>query len=287
MKKGWTILIAVLVLLIAGGLFIVTYYPKYAQNLLIPDIEQIEALDIRVGEDSLYTTLTLRMQNKGVFKMNLDSILYKINFDTMRVLSKVQDLNIVLKPGDADTFKLPVAIPFKKLVGRIKQLQARDSADIKTEVEIMYNTKFGNAVIPHEKTSRIAMPRPPDFELEKVHYEGRDKKVLNLVATVKFVNKGNLNLMVTDLAYRIVVRDHLEAKGLLDKTVNIIPHTTKVEELPVKVKLDHPLKTLFAVLTDKDLLPYSLVIEGIVSSGKVMHNTKVTVTKKGMLELKK
>jgi LEA14-like dessication related protein len=287
MKRGLTILIAVIVLLVAGGLFVATYYPKYAQNLLIPDIEQLESLDIRVGDDTLFTTLTLRMQNKGVFKMNLDSILYKITFDTLRVLSKLQDLHIVLSPGEADTFKLPVGIPYKRVIKRIHQLQDRDSADIKTEVRLMYNTRFGKAIVPHEKTNRIAMPRPPEFEVENVHYEGRDKKVLNLVATVRFINKGNINLMVSDLSYRIRIREHLEAKGKLNKTVNIIPHSTKVEKLPVQVELDHPLKTLFAVITDKDLLPYSLVIEASVSGGEVLHNTKVTVRKKGVLELKK
>ena len=105
-------ILGILVLLAAGGLFFITYYPERAQNILIPDIEEVETADIRLAGDSLFATVGIRMKNKGIFRINIDSIDYDIRFDTIRVLNRAQDVAIALSPGKEDTFKLPVAVPF-------------------------------------------------------------------------------------------------------------------------------------------------------------------------------
>lgn len=136
MKKFWRIFIAILVLLIGGIFFILTYYPRLAQNVLIPEIEHVRSARLELRGDSIFAGLHIRMHNKGPFKLNLDSIIYRIDFDTMRVLSKAQDIEIVLKPGEADTFKLPLALPVTRIKDRILELQHRDSVDIKTDVRL-------------------------------------------------------------------------------------------------------------------------------------------------------
>lgn len=287
LKPALKVVIVVFVLLIAGGLFIVTYYPKFAQNILIPEIEEVKSVNIRLKGDSLFADLALRMHNKGLFKINIDSIDYKISFDTLHVLTKAQDLDIVLKPGDADTFHLPVALHVKRFATRIKELQERDSADIKSDVRMVYNTIFGHASVTHNKTKRIGMLRPPVIEVGKIEYLGRDKKVLRLLVNLTVTNRSPRLVQIKNLSYRIKVSDLFVAEGRVNKTINAVPHVPVHQALPVEVELKRPLKTAYLMLTDQDLLPYDLDVSLLFSASESVDETYITVTKSGKMELKK
>ena len=287
MRPLYKVLITIAVLIIAGGLFIITYYPKLAQNILIPDIKQMESAQLRLKGDTIFARISLLMANHGIFKMNLDSISYKVEFDTMRVLSKTQDLSIVLRPGESDTFMLPVAIPFRRIAARIGDLQDRDSVDIHNDIRLVYRTVFGRAVLPHKKTSRIVTPIPPQFSVERVEFVSRKGKTLQLLAHLKFVNKGRLMLQIKDLKYSITVMDLFVAEGKVDRIIEVIPRNTIIEKVPVTVDLKRPLKTAYLVASNQDLVPYSLQISLVVTAGEVMNETKVSLENRGKFELRK
>jgi LEA14-like dessication related protein len=285
--KALKVIFGIVVLAGAAALFFMTYYPERAQNVLIPDIEQVETAEISLEGDSLFATLGIRMKNEGLFRINIDSIDYDIHFDTIRVLNHAQDVAIALSPGDEDTFRLPVAVPLKKLLGRIRELQHRDSAYVKSDVRVIYNTVFGHNVLRHKKTNGMVMPVPPEMKIEKVAYQRIENKKVHLLVSLAFINRGNLTMQLENLRFSVRLADLAAVQGKLDKLVHILPGETTRESVPVAIDVLKPLKALFLAAADQDKVRYSAEAEAVVSSGKVLHNTRVFVTSEGEVELNK
>lgn len=285
MKKVWTIVIASVVMLGAAGLFFITYYPEKAQNILIPEIKELPSLKIRVNDDSLHADLSLEMRNSGPFRMNIDSLIYEVHFDTVRALDRAHDVSIVLRPGESDTFSFPVSLPHIKIFHRIRQLQHRDSADIKVDARVVYSTIWGRSSLRHKKTSRIAMPRPPELDVEKIEYAGRSGKLVRLVVHLAFNNRSAIMLRLSGIRYRILLGDLAGAEGRLNDTIGILPHSVSRYSLPVEVTITRPAKTLFLVAADRDRVAYFAEVNARITANEVISETEIMVTKKGEAEL--
>jgi LEA14-like dessication related protein len=288
MKRFLKVFLIIIVILIAGALAYFYFYPKKAQNILIPDIDQVENINIRFKGDTAILDLALRMENKGFMKMNIDSLEYHVMFDTLNVLSKIQDLDIVLRPGDADTVHFPVKVPFTRLLARIKKIQERDSADITTEARVVFKSIFGHVSLPHKKRHRIGMPRPPKFELEELEYIRREKRDLFFDAHLKMHNYGNIDLVIYDIKYDVKVKDLFIASGTYPEKITVKPRSTITKTIPVKVEMKKFLKTAFLVFTDNDKVSYHAVITAVVDAeGLGDEPATVHVVKDGITELKK
>lgn len=288
MKKFFKIILISIIVLVAAALALFYFYPKYAQNIVIPDIDQVEKINIQMKGDTAFSEVRLLLENKGLFKINIDSLDYAVNFDTMRVLSKQQDLDVVLQPGASDTFNLPVALPFKRIGERIRQLQERDSADIVTEIRIVYSTLFGRAVLPHKKTSRIGMPRPPKVTLEKVEFDRIEGKFILMNAQLRMHNRGKIDLVVRDLKYKVSVEDLFTAEGKEPDAITIKPGAVVNKTIPIKVRIKKGFKTARLILTDQDVVNYNLDISASLEAERLGDEPAgVTLNKKGKFELKK
>ncbi|MES2681214.1 MAG: LEA type 2 family protein [Bacteroidota bacterium] len=288
MKKSIKItLFLVLLLAIAGGVYFFLN-PKKALNIIVPEIDQVENISVKFVGDTAKIDVDLRMQNKGFFKLNIDSLVYYVNFDSATLLAKAQYLNIELKPGQEDTLQLPLDLPYKRLMKKIQSVQDRDSVDIRIDVRIVYATVFGQTTIPYSKKMRIEVPHPPKLEFEKMEFIKREGKTLYLLAHVKLLNYSNISLNVSDIRYRLVVKDLLTATGTENKEIRVKPATTYSLALPIKVELKSIFKTLGLIVTDNDKVKYHLVINAMVQNDKVgSKKTPLEIEKDGIMELKK
>ncbi len=277
----------VLLLAIAGGVYFFLN-PKKALNIIVPEIDQVENISVKFVGDTAKIDVDLRMQNKGFFKLNIDSLVYYVNFDSATLLAKAQYLNIELKPGQEDTLQLPLDLPYKRLMKKIQSVQDRDSVDIRIDVRIVYATVFGQTTIPYSKKMRIEVPHPPKLEFEKMEFIKREGKTLYLLAHVKLLNYSNISLNVSDIRYRLVVKDLLTATGTENKEIRVKPATTYSLALPIKVELKSIFKTLGLIVTDNDKVKYHLVINAMVQNDKVgSKKTPLEIEKDGIMELKK
>src|SRR4051812_38792689 len=93
------VIVLVLIIIAAALLGYFYFFPKQAQNILVPEIDQLKEANIHIKGDTAFTRLNIRLKNKGVFKIHIDSLLYAVTFDTLKVLSKQQPLNIDIKAG--------------------------------------------------------------------------------------------------------------------------------------------------------------------------------------------
>ncbi len=276
-----------IVIIVVCGLAYFYFFPKQAQNILVPEVDQIKTASIKLRGDTAYLDLHIRFKNKGIFKLNIDTLDYNIMFDTLNVLSKQQALKLVLNAGDIDSMIIPVALPYKRIVKRIGQLQSRDSTDITTKVRIVYNTVFGKTVLPYEKVNRIGTPRPPEFELEKIEYVKKDGKAFLFLAHLKMINHGQLTLTLYDIKYKIKLKDLVEAQGEHKSEIKVTPLTTIREQLPLRAEFSHLWKAVKMVIKDEDIVPYTVRITAMLEGSEGHEPTKIELDSKGQVELKK
>ncbi|PBQ34399.1 hypothetical protein CNR22_22345 [Sphingobacteriaceae bacterium] len=287
MKKGLKIFLVCFVLVAAvGGYFF--FHPKRALDIIIPKFENIENVHITPLSDTLLIDADVQFENKSIFKLTIDSFIYHVKLDTLTLLSKSQNLNIKMLPSTKDTVRLPVSLPFKRLSKEIKNLQDQDSVDITYDLRVVYSTWLGKANLPYKKTVKIAVPIPPKFEIEKLDYKKREKNLFYFDAYVKVINKGKLDLHLSDIKYKLTVKENLKVEGKDDQDIHLKPGTETLVVLPITVEFKHLLKTLVSVVTDNDKVNYHLKVTGMARMDKIStKKTPVEIEKKGITELKK
>lgn len=288
MKKSIKFILLFIFLGLLGLGFYLFVNPKKALNIVVPEIEALDNLNVNLSGDTAYSDLTLKLKNKGWFSLSLDSLMYKIRLDTALILSKTEPLRLKLSSGQEDTLHLKIAFPYKRVSEKIKQLQNQDSVDIIMRLRVVYSTIFGKASVPFRKVTSIEVPIPPKFEIEKVEYEGREKKTGFFVATIRMHNYGKAELKLSDLNYQVKMEDLLQANGKHPEEIRIQPKSDLVFKLPFKVEFKSAFKALRMVVTNNDKVNYHLTVTGFLQSDKAgPEKTPVQLEKSGIVELKK
>lgn len=288
MKKGLKIAVIILaVAIVVTGAYLFVK-PKRALNIIIPKFENIENVHITALSDTLLIDADIQFENKSIFKLTIDSFIYHVKLDTLTLLSKSQDLNINMLPSVKDTVRLPISLPFKRLSEKIKKLQTQDSVGITYDLRVVYSTWLGKFNLPYKKTVTIAVPVPPKLEIEKLDYKSRDKNVFHFDAHVKIINKGKLDLHLSDLRYNLIVKDHLKAEGKDLQEIHLKPGTETTVVLPISIEFDNVFKTVMSVVTNNDKVNYHLTITAMARIDKLStKKTPVEIEKQGVTELKK
>jgi len=287
MKRGLKITLVTLLVLIGMASYYISH-PKKALNIIIPKFENIEKISITLLKDTALIDADVLFENKSFFKLSIDSLIYNIKLDTLTLLSKAQDLRIRLSPSQADTVNLPIALPFKRLMKEIKHLQKQDSVSITFDLRVVYSTWLGKTVLPYKKIIIIAVPVPPKFEIEKFEYKKHRNHEFYFNADVKIINKGKLDLHISDVSYTIVVKDNFRATGKDLREIHLNPRSEMIVVLPIKITFEHLFKTLIKVVTNNDKVKYDLKIHLRAQMDKLSpEKTEIDIEKEGITELKK
>lgn len=288
MKKTVKILLflVVLALLTFGAYFYFT--PKKALNIVLPEANELSELDLRLDDDTAHVGLKIRVKNKSLFKLDIDSLIYVITVDTATMVSKAQRLNVQLKRGMEDTVLLFIALPYKRLSNKIKSSQGKDSLDIGVDLKLVYNTVFGETTLPFQKNIPMEVPKPPKFEISHVEFLKREKKTGYFMVDILMHNYGKIDLTISALNYRMEMEDLFTANGRHPETVVIKPKSDLVFKLPIKVEFKKVIKMISKVISNNDKVNYTLHVDALVQNDKVdKKKTPLTLSKQGQFELKK
>ncbi len=287
-KKNKIAIFVVVFLLLAGFAAYIFFNPQKALNIIVPEFENIENIYIRLGRDTAFVNVAISLENKSLFRLHIDSMIYYVNFDSATMLAKRQYLDLDILRGQSDTFQLPLALPYKRLIKKIRSIQDRDSVDLRMDLRVVFSTVFGHTAIPLSKKIRIAVPRPPKLEFDRMEFLKREKKKVYLLAHVKLHNYGKIDLNISDISYKLTVTDLLSASGTEKKEIRVKPATTIPLTIPVQLELKNVIKTLRLVITDKDKVKYHLLVKALVQNDKVgSKKTPLELETDGTLELKK
>ena len=288
MKKGIKIFLVGFVALAALLGEYYYFHPKKALDIILPKFENIQNVHITVLSDTLLIDADVLLENKSIFKLTIDTLVYTIKLDTLTILSKAQELAVKLAPSQIDTLRLPLALPFKRLSAEIKNLQKQDSVDISFNLQVVYSTWLGKVTLPYAKTITIAVPVPPKLEIEKLKYKKRHKNIFYFDAQVKIINKGKLDLYLSDINYELTVKNNFTAKGKDLQEVHLKPGTEQTVILPIQIEFEHIFKTMMSIVTNNDQVNYHLRITAMTQIDKLgKEKTPVQIEKKGVTELKK
>lgn len=289
--KRWITAI-VTVLLIGIGIIAIFFNPKKGLKLVLPDLDDITLVNATIEHDTAYVDVDMLLENKSVFKLDLDTLFYKIVLADSLLFNQTQVLNIRQKAGDVNTFKLPLKIPISKTMHTVKSLQNQDSTYIEIDSYIVYNTVFGHAKIPVSKRIKIKVPVPPEItvnnlEIDKISVAD---KTVDLRAAVTIINKGELlDLNIHEISYHLELgEDLVSSDGVYNKPINVKPLSETRVEIPITVKVNRIVKTAWKYFTN-DEVPYHIDVKAQLDENSFYHksNIPVQVKAEGRAKLRK
>lgn len=277
--RKWLIA-AVIVLAIGIGVIVVFFNPKKGLRLVLPDLDDITLVNAVIEHDTAYVDLDMVLENKSIFKLDLDTLFYRIMLADSVLFNRTEVLNIRQKAGDVNTFRLPLRIPVTKTMHTVKGLQDQDSTYLEIDSYIVYNTIFGSKKIPVSKKIKIKVPVPPEIKINAVDIERvviADKTV-DLKARVTIVNKGDLlDLNIHEIRYHLALgEDIVTSDGFYNKPVSVKPLSETHVEIPVTVKVNRIVKTAWKYLAN-DELPYYISIKAQLDENSFYHKANIPV----------
>lgn len=288
------ILVIIIILAVIAGVLLYFYNPKKAIDLILPDLSRITYINANVKNDSVRTKVDVIVQNKSPYKLTIDSVYFQVELNGEELLEELVPVNLEQRRYQVDTVELPIDISRKKLKGILAELKGKDSTDIKANCYIKYNTIFGKVKLKYDKTTKIPVPIPPQIKVLKVERKKYNvtEKMLYATIQLEIINKGrNIDIQLYNVNYQMQVENSLSTEGTIDKKITIKPRSTEVVEIPIEIKVEHPLKTVVAILTNNDKMNYTLHIQAMMIENMVEKVKEdpipVEVNASGKLELKK
>jgi LEA14-like dessication related protein len=257
-KKGRKWIIAISIVLLAGvGVIALFFNPKKGLKLVLPDLDDIMLVNATIKNDTAYVGVDMELENKSVFKLDLDTLFYKISMADSLLFNQTQVLNIRQKPGEIKKVELPLKIPVSKTMRTIKSLQSQDSTYLDIHAYIVYNTIFGRKKIPVSKKVRIKVPVPPQIKIKHVEINKLNlgDKTIDLTANVTIINKGELlDLNIHEVHYTVSLGDKLvTSDGVYNKPITIKPQSETDVAIPLTVKVNKIAKTAWKYLSNDEV----------------------------------
>ncbi|MBC7694625.1 MAG: LEA type 2 family protein [Burkholderiales bacterium] len=290
MKKVLLTIVLLIVIISIAGYFWVKSHPEKLRTLVLPEIEQINEVDIQAKNDTAFINSKMIAFNKSFFSLKIDSIKYKISLFDKVYLNDEQYVGINLKPGEKDTiavkFKVPYAILMKDL--KKERESKEDSGKYSFEVSLIYATIMGKITLPINKSAKFRIPQTPEMKVVEISYKKMGLKNITADATIKIINHGQINLAVRDLSYQMNIIDHGTVNGNHKGTVNIKPHSEVDIHIPIEIKIKDIGKIIVDVLRDKDKYKYELKMNAVLGTTNLkLDPFKVNLSTNGIMELKK
>lgn len=291
MKKKWIIAI-ILVLVVSAAVLYYVFNPGKALTFVFPELNKISYLNSVIKKDSVFTTVSMLMQNKNPYKLNIDTFHFEVFLNDTCIVRETVALNIRQKHGQVDTVKLPLRLNGKKIRTLIANLQSKDSTNAELRGYVVYEAIFGSAKLKFNKKVRIEVPVPPQLKISKIERKKFDYKTntLDAIAHLQIINMGKkLSLYLRDVHYNLTVKNTLHSEGLIISEAVIAPQSVLKLDVPMKIKIFYPLKTLWLIRTDQDRLDYTLTINGLVNEdmSERSFTGRAEIEASGQLELVK
>ena len=277
----WPILL--ILFLGIGGYFIYLFIQKQKMlNLLLPEVTEITLIKADIHQDTAFIEVNTIVVNKAPYEMNIDSVVCDLALGGTLLVSTSNYVGLRQESGEADSVTFSVKIPITHTKNKIQSLQGQDSTGISIQATIVYS----GLKIPFIKSKKIEVPVPPKFKVLKTNRKVKlFKKDIQAQLFLGIVNEGkNLSLDLHDLQYEISIGDDLASKGKFPRDVSIRPQSSQVLKLPLKLKMKHPLATIFKIWGDKDRVTFHLMLSGYMDAGK-MKRIPTVIFATGKMEL--
>ncbi len=254
-----------------------------------PEIKQVGIIYINIKGDTSYINSKLEIKSNVFFRINVDTIKYKIDLFEKTYLQSTEALGVQLPSYGRDTIDFLIKIPHRILMQNIKtERKTEDSAGYEINISLQASTPFWKGDIPFNRSAKLKMPTPPELELVEMKYKKIRFRSIIADARIKITNYSNVTLSVKDMAYKMKILKQGDIKGTHQQTIRLKPKGTTYINLPMEININHVGKILWAVLNDKDNYDYTLSMNATVeSTTPVQESFQIELIKVGRMELKK
>jgi LEA14-like dessication related protein len=280
-------------ILIGGPLAVYFIYnPGKAITLVFPDLDRISYINAVIHRDSANGQITVMLENKNPYRLTIDTLSFDLLLNDTSFAFQRVPLNLRQTSFDTDTASIPLELSIKKIKRLVHNLKDQDSTWFEAKGYVVYETVFGRMKLDFDKRKRIPVPVPPKLKVLKVERKKFDlrKKILHVTTSIEIINRSKkLDLELSDVTYDLRVKETLRSEGSIGKTVKIKPQSSIIIEIPMEIKVYHPLKTAWMIRTDNDRVPYTLKLKGMVKEN-ISDNSFTSpaeIDTEGMMELKK
>ena len=265
--KKYRALKLIFLFLLLGVIGIVAYYvmnPKKTLVLILPSLNEIKNVQINLKSDSALVKLFVVVQNKMPYKIMMDTLHFEIELEGHKLAEETIPLNIGQSKFGKDTIALPIHLSTKEIKKVIGNLQGQDSTYLTANFYVVYNTFWGIQHLRYNQKIKIATPIPPQIKILKVKQHSYNFRNKTSEATIKLeiINKGKyIDLQLNDIHYNLQIKDKFLSKGVYNQAINVKHSSSLLVDIPVVIKYNKPLKTLWLVARNEDKLKYKLNIK--------------------------
>ena len=156
--KRLRLFILILIISIIGVAFYFYYNRDKAVSLIIPDLNEINAISLNIKDGNTLAKIDVIVENERPYRMVIDSLVCILQLDEKTLIEERIPLKLNLPNYSRDT----IAVPFHFNIGKVKEmisrLQTKDSTDLHVTGYIIYSTFIGKTRLPFTKKIKIDVP---------------------------------------------------------------------------------------------------------------------------------
>lgn len=287
---------AVVILILLGLLAAAFFARKRLIRGALPVVEKISGGSISIVNDSAHIRLEVILRNKGWVSYHLKSVRIDVSNDTLMLVNYLDDSTYVLGKNERKTFFLEFDFPLKEALERIRNLKDHDSTMIAVRGWIDLETIVGDIRMPVVQDFPIEVPVPPLIQVHEIEYlPGAEKgnkelkddpgKLYNFRVKASVINLNKKKFEFKDISYDFYAGELIESHGRL-QDIAVDALDSMYFDIPLQLKVEHRAKLLYQVLTNNDVMSYTIMMRGtIVSLGGLDQEIAATFRNSGTVEL--
>ena len=256
---------------------------------IIPTVDQIGAIDIKLRNDTSYISTKFSIKNNTFFKIEIGSIKYEISLLDKTLLKDRMPIGAALSGYGKDTVDFSLKIPYASIIKTLKkQGEKSDSINYNLSLKLQISTIFGISEIPIDKSGKIKIPQPPEIEVIDIKFKKFRLKSILADAKIKIINNSSISLTIKELSYSMNFKKEGQIEGNFNDPVIIKPNDITFINIPIEINPKNLGKTLFDIIFNKDIYDYTITLKAVLESPEPLNETfHINMSKKGKMALKK
>ncbi|MEO5645150.1 MAG: hypothetical protein ABIQ40_03745 [Bacteroidia bacterium] len=280
-----------IVLLVLSVLGVIGYLArKQLLKQVLPEVENVEIVNITVINDSAYVNVSVMLRNKGWTSYQFNYADITLSNDSLVLVHYVNDSVQKLETNQVRIFPISFVVPIKDVIRRIRNLQDRDSTFISVKGFASFTTMFGVTTKEFSRRIAVEVPTPPDIKLGELIYLGEDKikdqRYYNFRMKLQIINLNSKEFWFKDVNYNMNAGKQIKSVGKIPGDIRILPLDTAYLDIPFRVTIDNEMKLFFKILFNDDVVTYKLSINGTVAAvAGLKQDIPATFQTSGQVEL--
>jgi LEA14-like dessication related protein len=257
MKKGWKIvLLSLLVLVVLGGVIIVTTPTKKLISLLAPEIDNIRVTDTRIGEET--ATMNVLMDVKPSFVSTfVDSMVYDFKLYNTSVAHGQKSFE-----RDANQKKQTIRFPMTMNHNKTRELvrrQVQEGEKVQAHIEAYADVPlFGRQKFDIDENLDMLIPALPGATVSNLKITDFGLDEMEMVMTMNLDNPNDFDFYIRDMKMTLHFPEKMSSVGGTIKDYLVKARSVTPISISAVSDVKKPLKTTFKTLTGDQVWQYNM-----------------------------